>query len=406
MHSPTGTTYAGIDWATGSHAVCVIDDHGTVLERYEVEHTGVGLRTLARYLAAGQVSGVAIERPDGPVVDALVGAGLQVVVIASRHVKALRTRYGLAGDKDERTDAYILADVLRTDGQRLRPLVPDSEATMALRASVRARKDLVHARVGLVQQLGAHLALVFPGALGLFKKLESPIATAFLTRFPSAGQAAWLSPGRFDAWLARQGYTGRRSGADLHARMVAAPAGVSGPEAEPLAAITIGYVRAITALCQQIRLLEERIAEQSSGHPDGAIFTSLPRSGSVRAATLLAEIGDCRERFPAPEALACLAGAAPSTRRSGQHHAVTFRYACDKKLRDALTDFAGGSRFDNVWAADLYDRAIARGKRHPHTVRILARAWVYVIWRCWQDGVPYRPGRHQALQRVTLARAA
>ena len=114
----------------------------------------------------------------------------------------------------------------------------------------------------------------------------------------------------------------------------------------------------------------------------------------------------CRERFPSPESLACLAGAAPSTRQSGQHHAVSFRYACDKKLRDALNDFAADSRFGNDWAADVYGRAIARGKRHPHAVRILARAWVYVIWRCWQDGVPYDPERHQGLRRVTLARAA
>ena len=107
-----------------------------------------------------------------------------------------------------------------------------------------------------------------------------------------------------------------------------------------------------------------------------------------------------------PEALACLAGAAPSTRQSGQHHAVTFRYACDKKLRDALNDFAADSRFANDWAADLYGRAIARGKRHPHAVRILARAWVYVIWRCWQDGVSYDPERHLAFQRVALPGAA
>jgi transposase len=405
MHSPT-TTFAGIDWATRSHAVCVIDEQGTVLERFEIEHTGAGLATLVGRLTSSQVDRVAIERPDGPVIDALLVADLRVVVVASRHIKALRSRYGAAGNKDDRADAYILADVLRTDGHRLRPLMPDSPATMALRASVRARKDLVRTRVALTQQLAAHLTLVFPGALGLFKKLQSPIATAFLTRFPSARQAAWLSPRRFDAWLLRQGYTGRHSGADLHARLTAAPAGVSGPEAEPLAAITLGYVQTIVTLCEQISLLEERIAEQLSGHPDGAIFSSLPRTGSVRAATLLAEIGDCRERFTSPEALACLAGAAPSTRQSGTHHAVTFRYACDKKLRDALIDFAGGSRFDNAWAADLYGRAIGRGKRHPHAVRILARAWTYVIWRCWQDGVPYDPGRHQALQRVSLARAA
>lgn len=405
MHSRI-TTYAGIDWATRSHAVCVVDDTGTVLERHEVEHSEAGLATLVRRLTAHDVSSVAIERPDGPVVDALLGAGLRVVVIASRHVKALRSRYGAAGNKDDRADAYILADVLRTDGHRLRPILPDRPATIALRTSVRARKDLVHTRVGLVQQLGAHLALVFPGALGLFARLDSPIATTFLTRFPGARQAAWLSPGRLDAWLARVGYSGHRGGAELHARLLAAPAGDSGEEADALAAVTLGYVRAIVALREQIRLLEERIAEQLAGHPDRAIFTSLPRSGTVRAATLLAEIGDCRERFPTPEALACLAGAAPSTRQSGQYRAVTFRYACDKKLRDALIDFADDSRHANAWAADLYGRAIGRGKRHAHAVRIIARAWVYVLWRCWQDRVPYDPELHRALQRVTLPEAA
>jgi len=277
---------------------------------------------------------------------------------------------------------------------------------MALRTSVRARKDLVHARVRLVQQLSAHLALVFPGAVGLFDRLDSPIAEAFLTRFPSAREATWLSPRRFEAWLARRGYAGRRTGAEFHARLIAAPAGVTGAGADELAAVTLGYVGAITVLREQIVLLEERIAEQLGGHPDNTIFTSLPRSGSVRAATLLAEIGDCRERFPTAEALACLAGAAPSTRQSGQHRAVTFRYACDKKLRDALIDFAADSRHANPWAADVYGRARARGKRHPHAVRILARAWVDVIWRCWQDHVPYDPAQHRALQRVVLAPAA
>jgi len=405
MH-PIPTTYAGVDWATRSHAVCVVDGTGSVLERYEVEHTEAGLSDLVARLWNSRIDGVAIERPDGPIVDALLGAGLRVVVIASRHVKGLRSRYGSAGNKDDRSDAYILADVLRTDGHRLRYLVPDSPATLTLRASVRARKDLVRTRVRLVQQLEAHLALVFPGAVGLFAKLDSDIAETFLTRFPSAEEAAWLSPRRFESWLDRQGYGGRRSGAELHARLTAAPAGVSGPDVGALMTITLGYVGAIGAVREQIKRLEAAIAEQLAAHPDGAIFTSLPRSGTVRAATLLAEIGDRRERFPTPEALACLAGTAPSTRQSGRHRAVTFRWACDKKLRDAIIDFAGDSRFANAWAADIYGRAVARGKRHPHAVRILARAWIHVIWRCWQDGVPYDPERHLALQRVTFAKAA
>jgi transposase len=395
--------YAGIDWAKAAHAVCVIDERGAVTTRFDVAHDTAGLRELVRRLRS--VEGAAIERPDGPVVDALLAADIPVTVIASRHVKALRTRHGLAGNKDDRSDAYVLADALRTDGHRLRPLRPDTPETVALRATVRARKDLVRHRVALVQQLDAHLALVFPGAVGLFDDLASDITRAFLLRFPSAERAAWLSPRRFDHWLASQGYCGRSTGERLHARLEAAPPGLTGVTADAMSAVTVALVRAIGAVREQIDALEARITEQLLSHPDGHIFTSLPRSGRVRAAALLAEIGDCRERFPTPDSLACLAGVTPSTRQSGQHRAVTFRWACDKKLRDAIIDFADDSRLANPWAADLYRRARARGKTHPHAVRILARAWIDIIWRCWRDGLPYDAERHPALQRV-IAQAA
>lgn len=396
--------YAGIDWAKARHAVCVVDERGRAVARFEVEHTDTGLRALVRRLTG--VEGAAIERPDGPVVEALLEAGITVFVIASRQVKALRVRHGLAGNKDDRADAYVLAEALRTDGQRLRPLRPDAPETVVLRASVRARKDLVAHRTALAQQLAAHLALAFPGAVDLFDELASPIARAFLRRFPTAERAAWLSPRRFDHWLAAQGYSGRRSGAELHARLAAAPAGVRGPSAEALAAVTLALVAAVAAVDEQATALAARIVEQLRRHPDAAVFTSLPRAGRLRAAALLAEIGDRRERFPTPASLACLAGAVPSTRQSGQHRVVAFRWTCDKKLRDALVDFAQDSRRANSWAEDLYRRARARGKSHPHAVRILARAWVSVIWRCWQDRVPYDPARHGALQRVILATAA
>ena len=126
----------------------------------------------------------------------------------------------------------------------------------------------------------------------------------------------------------------------------------------------------------------------------------LERLSLLEKARLLAEIGDARGRFPTPEALTCLAGAAPSTRQSGKHKIVAFRWAVDKQLRGAVVDFAGDSHHANPWAADLYQRARARGHDHPHAVRILARAWLHVIWRCWQDHVPYDPAKHHALQAV------
>jgi len=183
----------------------------------------------------------------------------------------------------------------------------------------------------------------------------------------------------------------------LHARLTSAPRGTAGTDGT---ATTAAFVAVLSALAAQIKALDDAIAEQLARHADAQIFTSLPRSGTVRAARLLSEIGDCRARFPTPESLACLAGVAPSTRQSGKVKHVGFRWAADKQLREAVTDFAGDSRRANPWAADIYHRAIARGHDHPHAVRILARAWLYVIWHCWQDEVAYDPAKHRALQTL------
>lgn len=390
----------GVDWASADHAVAVVDDHGRQLARTRVEHTAAGLRAMVRFLGGHGVAEVAIERGDGPVVDALLDAGLTVVVISPNQLKGLRSRYGSAGNKDDRFDAYVLADTLRTDRARLRPLTQDSEATRTLRATVRARRDLVKHRVAVCNQLRAHLQGTFPGAVGLFAELDSPISLAFLARFDTQERADWLSAKRLAAWLASVGYCGRKDPAELHARLRAAPRGTVGPDGAARAHVTRALLNVLDGLVQQIGALEAQIAEQLALHADAHIFRSLPRSGTVRAARLLAEIGDARARFPDAASLACLAGVAPSTRRSGKHRAVTFRWAVDKELRDAVCDFAGDSRRANPWAARIYDDAIARGKDHPHATRILARAWLGVIWRCWQDDTAYEPARHRALQAL------
>ncbi|MGL4178344.1 MAG: IS110 family transposase [Dermatophilaceae bacterium] len=403
---PPNDVTAGIDWARDDHAACIVDGRGRKVATSMVEHTASGLRELVAFLGRHGVGEVAIERPDGPVIDTLLAADLVVVVISPNQVKNLRGRYGSAGNKDDRFDAYVLADTLRTDRARLRPLAPDTEATLALRRACRARKDLVKHRVAAANQLRAHLRNVFPGAVGLFADIDSPISLAFLTRFTTQDRADWLTPTRLGDWLSTQRYSGKVDPTVLHERLLTAPRGATGTHATTQAHITAGYTALLRTLLEQIKALTVQIDRQLDTHTDAHIFTSLPRAGRVRAARLLAEIGDCRAKFPTPESLTCLAGAAPSTRQSGKLRAVAFRWACDKQLRDAVTDFASDSRHANPWAADLYDKARTRGHDHAHAVRILARAWLHIIWHCWQDGVPYTPHQHRALQRVIAAQSA
>jgi transposase len=397
---PANGLTCGIDWARDDHAVAIVDGQGRQVHRCTVEHSAAGLKEMVAVLACTGATEVAIERPDGPVVDALLDAGVTVVVISPNQLKNLRSRYGSAGNKDDRFDAFVLADTLRTDRARLRPLVPDSPATVALRAVCRARKDLVIHRVGLANQLREQLKRVFPGAVGLFADLDSAISLKFLTRFDCQDRADWLTPKRLEAWLKSVGYTGRTDPATLHARLTAAPRGATGEQGAAHVCITRALLATLTSVVEQIKVLSEQIDKQLRAHADAHIFTTLPRAGTIRAARLLAEIGDCRARFPTPEALACLAGVAPSTRQSGKMRTVGFRWACDRNLRDAVCDFAGDSRYANPWAADLYERARARGHDHPHATRILARAWLYVIWHCWQTNTAYNPAKQRALQTL------
>lgn len=401
---PVNGVTAGVDWASEDHAASVVDHRGHQIARKTVEHTAAGLRALVNFLGKHGVGEVAIERGDGPVVDALLDADLTVVVISPNRLKNLRSRYGSAGNKDDRFDAYVLADTLRTDRTRLRPLTHDSEASKTLRATVRVRRELVKHRVALCNQLRAHLQAAFPGAVGLFRDLDSQISLTFLARFDSQERADWLSIKRLAAWLSSVGYCGRKDPADLFAHLQTAPRGPVGPDGAARAHVTRAMLSVLGELVEQIATLEAQIAEQLALHADAHIFQSLPRAGTVRAARLLAEIGDVRGRFPDAASLACLAGVAPSTKQSGKHRAVTYRWAVNKELRDAVCDFASDSRRANPWAAKIYNDAIARGKDHPHATRILARAWLGVIWRCWQDNTAYQPDQHNALQAVLATR--
>src|SRR5579862_9129781 len=275
---------AGVDWAKDDHAVCVAGDQGEVVERFTVRHDAAGLRQMAARLLRAGVLQVGIERSDGPVVDTLLQAGLTVFVIPPGQVKNLRSRYGSAGNKDDRFDAYVLADAVRTDARRLRPMERDSEQTTALRSTVRARRDLVGHRVAAANQLRAHLQIVFPGATQLFAEIDSAITLAFLSRFTTQEQADWLSPLRLAAWLKSAAYSGRTSPAVLHARLTAAPRGKAGQHASAHAGTTLALVAVLRALNAQIKVLADSIAAQLEAHPDAELFQSLPRSGTVRAA--------------------------------------------------------------------------------------------------------------------------
>ncbi|MGH2983341.1 MAG: IS110 family transposase [Solirubrobacterales bacterium] len=399
MERPAPSYWIGLDWASDKHDVCVLDGGGQIGLAFSAAHTAEGLTELVRRLqryGSPQDLPIAIERPSGLLVDTLLEAGFPVVPIHPNALKATRPRYAAAPAKSDPGDAYILADLLRTDGHRFHPLRAPSDPTKALRTAVRTRDDLVANRVQLANQLRSLLESFWAGAAVIFADVDSPIALAFLDRYPTPDSAARLGEKRLQRFLLQAAYCGRRPATELLERLRGAPVGQAGDlERETKGQLVRSLVAVLQPLVDQIRQLDGLIAAQLAQHPDGALLQSFPRIGCTNAAQILAELGDDRARFATDDQLAAEGGVAPVTHASGKHRGVACRFACNKRLRQALTIWAHNSRYASPWAAAVYQRARARGCDHPHAVRILARAWLRVLWRCWQDHATYDPAAHR-----------
>ena len=399
--------FAGLDWGNERHAVCVVDRDGKIVAHFEVGHDASGLTELRARLA--QVAPhadvpIAIERPTGLIVDTLVNAGHPVVPIHPNVVKACRPRYRAAGGKSDLGDSYLLADVLRTDGHRFRRLAPQSDAIKALRALVRTRDDLVAERLAMANQLRALLEGFWPGAADVFAEIDSPIALAFVQRYPTPKSASKLGPKRLASFLAQHRYCGRRPASELLERIRAAPSGFAhGAEANAKGELVRIMARILAQLVAELAKLTWRIQHDVEQLADGRILMSFPRAGRVNAAQILSELGDVRERFQSEEQLAAEAGVCPVTYESGKSRGVSFRRACNHRLRCAITIWANNSRRSSPWADDVYARARARGCDHPHAIRILARAWIRVLWRAWTNQTPYAAAQHGGAKKFLAA---
>ena len=394
----------GIDWAAEWHDVRVADEHsGELLVERRFAHDEAGIEALIALLIGYCVARVALERPEGLLVGRLLAAGIHVLAVHPNQVAAARDRFRAAAGKSDRFDAFVICELCRTDHHRFAALAPSSDETVALQALVRTREDLVAVRVHLANQLRAQLDASWPGAARIFADIDSQIALAFLQRYPSPADARGLGAKRLHGFLTRHAYSGRRPVSDLLDRLRSAPIAATGElEAEARRAAVCGLVSALIPIVEQISQLTSQIAGAIRTHPDGQIFLSFFRDPNsvITAAGLLAEIGDNRARYPTADSLAADAGQAPVANESGKRRHATFRWACDKRLRNHVGTLADSTRHWHPWAHDVYHRATDRGCEHPHATRILGRAWTRVLWRCRQDHQPYDPTRHGNLTRL------
>ena len=316
----------------------------------------------------------------------------------------MRPRFSAAGGKSDSFDAFVLAELARTDSHRFRVLVPDTDATKALRALSRAREDLVGHRVALANELRAQLECFWPGAASRLRRHRQPDRARLPAPLPGPGRRARSRRAAPGALPRPPPLLRPRQPASCSAAC-APPPTAAPPRSRPK--------RAARSCSRLVAALEPIVAHIAAAHqrdprraarprrrrrPSASLFVD-PKS-AVCAATLLSEIGDCRDRYPTIAALAADGGQAPVAIESGKSKRARFRWACDHRLRDAIATLADTSRHHNPWAADIYPRARARRRhppaRDPHPRPRLVRRHLAPLARPRPSTTPAAPRRSSA----------
>jgi transposase len=398
--------HVGWDWASEAHDITVVDAAGKVIDRWAPTHDEQGITaSLHRLASHGDPAGlaVAIEATHSLVIDRLLAAGHPVVPIHPNAFHATRPRWGASKAKSDPGDSFKLADFLRTEGHRLRRLEPLSADTAELQALVRMREDHVGAKVAATNQLRALLQRHWPGATRVFARLDSDIGLAFLDDYPTPASTAGLGEARMKMFCRRHSYSGRRTAGELVERLRTAPHPTSVLSDQTLTELVRAQVRHLRCLLHTIADLDRAIGATLLEHTKASLLAPMPRIGEINLAQIVAEIGPILDRAVDVDHACAEVGATPVTRASGKSTSVSFRWTVNTRARQALMTFADNSRHSSPWAAHLYANARARGKRHPHATRILARAWIRVMWACWHTNTSYDPTRHRAEQHLAAA---
>jgi len=388
--------FVGFDWAEEKHDVVVVNREGKVRLTLTFPDTAAGWAELREKLAPLGQLGVAIETRRGPAVERLLEAGYAVFPMNPKAAERFRDRKAPSGVKDDTLDAWSFADALRSDGHAWRPLRPEDPQTQLLRMLCRDEIGLIEQRTALVLQLRQALREYYPAALEAFDDWTLPAAWEFVDRFPTPRALAQAGLRRWQKFMhihRLYSPTSAEKRLEIFAR---ATEFVSPSEsvttAKSLLAATI--VKQLRVLEAQLKEYRRRIEQAFSAHPDRDIFGSLPGGGKKLAPRLLGEIGANRAVFESPESLQCYAGTAPVTKKSGKSCRVQVRRACNKTLRATLHLWANESRRRCAWAQAYYQQKKRQGARHATALRCLGQRWLKIVWRMWQNRMPYDEALH------------
>jgi transposase len=390
-----GKIFVGHDWAEEHHDVHVCDAEG---KKLGYARLGAGVEGVARFheLVAPFVTDpaevlIATETDRGLFIGALAAAGYQVLAINPLSTSHYRQRHSISGAKSDPGDAFVLAELARTDGHNHRVLVADSDAADAVKALARGHQSLIWGRTRHVFQLRAVLVEFYPAALEAFESLASIDALAVLAIAPTPQLGAKASLSKIAAALRRGGRSRlvEERAAPIQAALRAEHLTTAPLVAEAMGATVVALVGVIGEFNKQIAVLEAQVAASFEQHPDAKIILSLPGLGMILGARVLAEFGDAPNRYATAKCRKNYAGTSPITRASGKSKVVVARYIRNRRLIDACDGWAFSALKTSPGARAFYDQHKAAGANHHAALRTLANRLVGILHGCLEHQTPY-----------------
>jgi transposase len=307
-----------------------------------------------------------------------------------------------SGAKDDRPDALVLLELLRTHADRLRPLQLDDEATRSLAALVQLRRDAVDRRTQCLNQLTSLLKLYYPQALDLAGgQLATTLALDFLAKWPDLLALKAARPATVKRFYHTHNVRSQELVAARLQSIAQAVAVTADPAVVDPARLQLRLLVALLRTYQtHIAGFDQTIATAFRAHAEAALFRDLPGAGPALAPRLLVAFGTDRALYPAPASLQQLAGIAPVRESSGAQRWTHWRWRAPAFLRQTFVEWAGQTVRWSAWARKYYEVMRQRGKSHQVILRALAFKWIRILWKCWQTRTPYDEARYlKSLQR-------
>jgi len=401
--------FVGDDWAEDHHDVHVMDADGVRLASRRLPEGLAGIsgfhELVAAYVAEPSQVVIGIETDRGLWVHALSAAGYQVYAVNPLAVARYRERHQVSGAKSDAGDAKLLADLVRTDRHNHRSMAGDSSEAEAIKVLARAHQNLIWARTRHTNALRSALREYYPAALEAFDDLHDRDALAVPGRAPTPGEATRMSLAKIRSALK---HAGRQRNLDTRAQEIiaalrteqlAAPAAITAA----FAATTRAAVGIIGELNRQIAELEAELATHFETHPDADIYLSLPGLGVILGARVLGEFGDDPNRYTTAKSRKNYAGTSPLTVASGKKRAILARRVRNRRLYDAIDQWALGAINNSPGARTFYDQHRAAGDLHHQALRALGNRLVGILHGCLRHHTHYSEQTAWAHRQIAQA---